>query len=483
MRREVVGWWIAVVAAAVTGLLLRIASAQGGLWTDEAWSSIYAAEAQDAAGVFLRINHDNNHHLYSLWFQFAGWGASPLLVRAPAIAAGTIGIILAALIAGRKSPAAGIVAAFLCAVSPTFVAFSSEARGYAFMLLATLAMILLVLQAAERGVQRSTAWWLGLISALGMLSHMTMAAPVALITLWHYLDRRSVLGSDGALRETLRLMGPALGAAAAVVMFVLAAAAASPTGMRIGGYLPFRADDFLQALGDIASATPGLPLSASWLAALLAAILALGLFIRQPAWMGSRARLYAVLILGVPMAIGIIQPGNAGFARYYLCSAVGLLLLVSAIVGHGLCKSGAARLGSVIVVAAMVSGSLAQDFNLIELQRGDPNRAVQLMASMSPGGARVATEPRRFEGFLRVAAHRAGYAVGFNDGCSGADFVLMSKPLALSSPSSVVRCGVRFHYLGSSDTVRLTGDAWLLYAAERLQSVQSPVSGPVTKAH
>jgi hypothetical protein len=41
-------------------------------------------------------------------------------------------------------------------VSPTFVAFSPEARGYAFMLLAYLTMLLLVLRAVEKETERST---------------------------------------------------------------------------------------------------------------------------------------------------------------------------------------------------------------------------------------------------------------------------------------------------------------------------------------
>ena len=77
-----------MVAVAV-GLLLRVLAAAGGaLWTDEAWSALHAVEVQTPLGVFLSINHDNNHHLYSLWLQPIGLQASPLLARAPALAAG-----------------------------------------------------------------------------------------------------------------------------------------------------------------------------------------------------------------------------------------------------------------------------------------------------------------------------------------------------------------------------------------------------------
>jgi hypothetical protein len=115
-RRERL-WWAAVSATALAGLVLRVVAAQGGLWTDEAWSMIYAAKARNPMGVFLRINHDNNHHLNSLWLQAIGPGASPLLARVPAIAAGTLCILVAASLCRRGSRKAGMVAALLFAVA------------------------------------------------------------------------------------------------------------------------------------------------------------------------------------------------------------------------------------------------------------------------------------------------------------------------------------------------------------------------------
>ncbi len=55
---------------------------------------IYAANAGTPGGVLWRINHDNNHHLYSLWLQAIGSGVSPLLARLPAILAGRFPFLL-----------------------------------------------------------------------------------------------------------------------------------------------------------------------------------------------------------------------------------------------------------------------------------------------------------------------------------------------------------------------------------------------------
>ena len=126
------------------GLALRIASAQGGLWLDEAWSAELARQAGTPLGVFLNINHDNNHHLNSLWMQFVGFGAPPLLQRALSIVSGTIAIFVAAAIVRPRGPTIALVAALLFAVSPMMVTMGSEARGYAPMALALLTAILLV---------------------------------------------------------------------------------------------------------------------------------------------------------------------------------------------------------------------------------------------------------------------------------------------------------------------------------------------------
>src|SRR4051812_2080131 len=128
-RRERLWWWLAVGGLALAGLALRVTAARGGLWTDEAWSVIYAMQAGGPPGVFLRITHDNNPHLYSLWLQAIGPAASPLLARAPAIVAGSLCVIAAAALIGRRSPVAGLVAGLLFALSPMLVAVGSEARG------------------------------------------------------------------------------------------------------------------------------------------------------------------------------------------------------------------------------------------------------------------------------------------------------------------------------------------------------------------
>ena len=81
---------------------LRIAAAQGGLWTDEAWSMVYAQDAGGPLGVVTRINHDNNHHINTIWLQLTGMGAPSPVMRGLSIISGTASIWIAAMIGARR---------------------------------------------------------------------------------------------------------------------------------------------------------------------------------------------------------------------------------------------------------------------------------------------------------------------------------------------------------------------------------------------
>lgn len=482
-RRSELLWWSTVIAVALAGCLLRVAAAQGGLWTDEAWSMIYAAEARDPIGVFLRINHDNNHHLYSLWLQAIGMQAPPWLARVPAIICGTAGVIVAALLLRPRSRAAGIIAAVLFAFSPAMVTFGAEARGYAPMLLAALVMLCLVTTAVEHGPGRATPWLVAAVSVLGMLSQMTMAAPIGLVSLWVYLERRAAAGPKAGLRDAMRLLGPALAATAGVILFVFAAAAASRTGMRLGGYVPFEWSDYALALDDLSGWTLGVSGAAPWLGPLLLAVVAAVVMVRPPAWLGTRARLYGLLILGVPIAVGLVHPGNAAFSRYYLTSSLGLLLLASEWIGRGLEVRGSFRVASAMTLATVLSVAAWHDFGIVKSQRGHPEDALAMMSRSSPVGAAVVVEPQRLAGIVTVAAAEEDYRVRIVDGCRPAQFVLASRARFAAAPPTIERCGATLHLIGGNSGTALSGDYWTLYGAEedsgRLQTAGPPVSGRV----
>jgi len=457
--------WAAVAALTLVGLGLRIAAARGGMWTDEAWSVVNAAQARDPLGVFLRINHDNNHHLNSLWLQAVGVHASPILARAPAVLAGTLAIPTAASLFARRSAAGAIAAAALFAFSPIMVIYGSEARGYSSMMLAMLFMTLLTTNAVEGRVSGATPWLIALTAALGVLSHLTMLAPVALLSLWVYLERRSSVGLSDAVSDALTLMGPALVASAAMLLLVLIPAIVSPTGLQTGGYNPFNFQNYIVGLSNMESWTVGWTFPTRWLAIIPLLGIGLAALVRRPIAMdsGPRSRLYGILITGVPLVIFVERIGNAQFARFFLCSAIALLLLGAEWAAQAAKGNRTNRVLCTTASLLFVLTAFSHDRRFLELARGQPERAIQLMEGEAPRGAPVDIHTHMLVAPMIVAAEQADYPLAQAEGCAPAKFMIVARD-ALSTPD-IMRCGRRMRAIGWSDATDLTGDAWVLYAA------------------
>src|SRR5579883_690659 len=115
---------LAIAAATLIGLDLRLWCADSPLWLDEIWSLDNLAGLSHSWQVFWRISHDNNHFLNSLWLFWVSVGShNPLLLRAPSIAMGAALIPVMATILWRRSAAAAVIAALLTAFSYFFVSY------------------------------------------------------------------------------------------------------------------------------------------------------------------------------------------------------------------------------------------------------------------------------------------------------------------------------------------------------------------------
>jgi len=461
--RNLLRAWYAIAALTLLGLALRVAAAQGGMWTDEAWSVVFAAQARDPLGVFTRINHDNNHHLNTLWLQVVGMRASPLLARAPAILASTLMIPLAGLLFVHRSAVGAVAAAALFATSPIMVIYGSEARGYGLMMLATLVMLLLTTKAVEGSAGGGTRWIMAFTAGLGVLSQLTMGAPIVLLTLWVYLEKRSSVGVRAAMVDTLRLMGPALGASAAALLLAVVPAVVSRTGLQTGGYNPFTVHNYLTGLSNLETWTVGWTFPAGGLAVVALLGIGVAILVRHSLVARSQARLYGILILGVPVVILVERMGNAQFSRFYLCSAIALLLLGAEWTAQ--VADGEARNRALWAAACALFSvtAILHDWQFIELGRGQPERAIRLMADEAPRGAPVDVRTYQFVAPVVVAAKQADYPVALASGCAPAAFMIVARDSR--STDTVMRCGRPMRAIGWSEATDLSGDAWVLYRA------------------
>lgn len=481
----------ALFAIALLGLALRIWSARGGLWVDEAWSAVFAARARTPLGVFLEINHDNNHHLNSLWMQLWGLGASPLALRSLSIATGTLTILVAGAIGARQGTVSALVAALLFAVSPILVNYGSEARGYAPMLLAAMTMIWRIARVLDDSQRRSawTAWGLGGVALLGLFSQLTMLFFLVAIAVWTVWVTARRMPIDAALRSTIRLLLPTIGACILAIATTIGAAAVSATGMQVGDYSGFSLASWASAMTTLVGATLGLPdmgqgagrSGGQWgVIVAIIAVARLGLGIRHRRSIIGPFAIVAILVF--PAIFPLLQIGNSGFPRYFLLTAVAILLVVAEGIASALVPSRDAtqwdatrwdatrwdrrRWGGVLAMlglAAIVVASLCEDVAQAALRRGDPGAAIATMAARAPHGAIVMVDYLRPVAVLRVAAAEARYPLAIVGDCPARRFLQVDPhPHARVLPT-IVRCGRPYRRLVVRRGARLSGVDGALY--------------------
>ncbi|PCD02914.1 hypothetical protein COC42_00240 [Sphingomonas spermidinifaciens] len=436
---------IAIVAATAGALAVRMAAARGGLWLDEAWSAVFARDAATAISA-LRIGHDNNHVLNTWWLQLVGWPASPIAMRGLSILSGTAAVPLAALIAGRKGPLAAALAAWLFALSPALVTYGSEARGYAPMLLALLAAILMIGQSLDAPDKPPPVVGIAIALALGTLAQLTMLFALPALIGWVLWAGRS----RQPLRTTARLLGPGLIAASLSATAVLAG------GMTIGSYQPFTIAAWADGLGELARYTLaiGWP-PKGWLLALTAA----GSFALVVARAEDhRAALTALAVLAFPVAVAALGIGNSGLPRYYLIAAAVLLLAIAE----------APRTVALPLSIVILGGSVIGDLDLVRNLRADPREAVTAMANARPQGATYAVEASRDAAVIEVAAAQARYPIRLVEApCPAADFLFVARDGDAPFPDSPARCGIVYAPFAGARTTGLSGNHWQLYLRAR----------------
>ena len=243
----------------------------------------------------------------------------------------------------------------------------------------------------------------------------------------------------------------------------------------MGGYTPFSVEGYTAALANLSAWTAGLTFSIRWLAPIALLGIGLAMLIRPPSFMGARARLYGLFILGVPVVIAIERTGNSQFARYYLCSAIGLLLLGAEWIAQSVKGGRIDRALCATGCALFLVTALWHNAQLIRLERGQPDRAIRLMAAEAPRGAEVDVRTYMLSAPIIVAARQADYPISVAKGCAPAEFMIVARG-AHSTPTAM-RCGQSMRAVGWSEATVLTGNSWVLYRAQSLQSQRSADSG------
>ncbi|NNM76747.1 hypothetical protein HJG53_07530 [Sphingomonas sp. ID1715] len=453
--------WIVILT--LVGAILRIAASAGALWLDEAWSAVLADNVQTPLGVFVQINHDNNHHLNSLWLQSVGLGAPPLVARGLAIVAGSLSVLVAGLIGARRNPATGIITALLFALSPVLVTLGSEARGYAPMTLMVLVAAWYIDryldgdERADRPVTLAVCFFVGALFQLTMIFAACALVGWPALTLWrrHGLKRATLV--------TLRLLGPAMVAMVVAVAIVFAPAVFGGAEFRFGSYQDFTILLFLRGIIDLLGYVVGAPVISFFLPAGAVVLTVLARSLGTP-----RLALYWLAIVAFPLTVAALHTMNAGHARYYLLAGLALLLLLGETLAALIRASGWKRIAGGGALLLFSGASMAANLDLIRNQRGDPGAAVRAMAARAPAGTRVIIDRETGLALLKVAAAEAGYPLEIATRCPAARFVFADWFNGEDdSPPAIERCGARYRAIASADGIGMSAQNWTLYERVR----------------
>jgi uncharacterized membrane protein len=205
--------WIALSAVAVVAFLLRLLYLGQPIRHDEAYSYLYFA-LPSLRTAMSDYSVPNNHifHTVLVWASTRMFGDSVEVIRLPVLIAGVLSVpaawLAARALAGRG---AAIFAAAMVAVLPSLILYSTNARAYMLVCLATLLLVWLgnrLLDAESAGL------WVAIVilGALEMWAAPVMLYPLGAVALWLVAEHARTEGVRGAVRFL-----PRLGAATAAI--------------------------------------------------------------------------------------------------------------------------------------------------------------------------------------------------------------------------------------------------------------------------
>lgn len=368
--------WLTLVWASIIiiAAAARIAASRDDFWFDEIWSWKFATQATSPWEIATRIRHDNNHIL-NTWIVFllprdTHW----FFYRIPAVLAGIGTVILAGAIGSRRSSVEGLTALVLAGSSFVFIEYSSEARGYAYLLF----FLCLCLWLMERIALRPSGGeelCFAISASCGFLAHFSFAAAYAGFVAWGI--------AEFALNPRWRPHRGTMLARLHILPVVVAAGlfCFNGIGMTIGGGNRTPLWDVILRTGSLTLGGPDDGWGAGVMFAATVTLSAAGmiLLIRQRA---RSAWFWIVTTLALAISTAAYSSGVV-YVRYFLMEIAGLLFLTSHAMSH-LWKTGSAgKVAYLVLVGTILAGNGFRLTDLLTVGRGGYQQAVSYLQSES----------------------------------------------------------------------------------------------------
>jgi len=162
---------------------LRVLACFNDFSMDEIMSLSLALRLKSPWEIISQANVGNNHFLNTFFMYLLGNQSNWVIYRLPAVLAGSLAVVLAGLIGKHRGKLEALLAMMLTGCSYLLIQFSSEARGYSFMLMAAL-VAFYALWRFMREKKPVMALLFSVSSMLGFLAHLTFAFFYGAAAVW-----------------------------------------------------------------------------------------------------------------------------------------------------------------------------------------------------------------------------------------------------------------------------------------------------------
>jgi hypothetical protein len=371
---ETTKWpWILPVAL-IAAALLRVPGLFTEMWMDEILSVRLTQALRSPLGVFVQLHTDNNHYLNSLWMWSVGVHAPGWLMRLPPLLLGVALVALAYRIALPRGRGVAAVTVALFALSYPLIHYSSEARGYGYLVFfALLAYGLFRSWVGERTWRTGAAY--AAAAALALLAHLGFVTVFAAFLIW------SLLEVVGAKENRARIGWSHAAAHAVPALTLLAIYLADIRFMTAeGGFARLRPLESLTgAAGLVVGDAPGV------MAAAIAAVAwaAIALAVRRSYFESRNETAFLVAAIGLSLISGAL-PGY-GYPRYYLTALLFSLLLLGRSIGTAT-ASGTWKVAGIALLVLVGAVNLGQTLQFASVGRGMYREAAAYMAAAAGTG-------------------------------------------------------------------------------------------------
>jgi len=391
-----VGIFVLLLLAAA----VRVWAATGDLWIDEVWSLDQvrmAASSEQIRDTVALLFHANTHPLNSLYMAAidAWWGPSAPAwsYRTLSVACGLASVVLVSYRGWQRSPACALILTTLFAASYSLVNYSSEARGYAPMILALLASgFVLERYLAAPDVRKAVTFVA--LTFMGILSHLTYLVVLAGLGIWAltaiYDRRRNMIST---LARLVPLFGSQLIAISAY------GAIAVNSMVRGGDCCPQPALDSIRIMADWTFGLDAWSISSLFpllflLVAMTAVVVRLAI---QRNWKWTYLTTVGLLF---PIVMLLIENKPDVIHRYFLPSAVIALLIVGDLLTEMWHAGRAPRWIAAIILTLFFAGNADLMIKFAQGGRGQYQRTVELIEHESSGHQRITGYPKFSVGSL-----------------------------------------------------------------------------------